>query len=411
MEAKGMETKRRLRTGLIGTGVRGPAYVSTICELADYFEFAGVCDLELARAEATANRIGVKAYSDMARFFLEQALDLVVITTPGATHHLVAKAAAERGINMLMEVPLAPTRAMMDMIEDIATRAGVQVELAENYAFRRPADRLNGQVIQAGLLGDVLRVSSYNAPAGGGHESCHHTMSLLRLYAGSDVAEIQAFSQRNPAKGVPQDGSFASTETWTEALLLFENGVTGWCNYVSSWATPLRWGRPRVVTIDGSDGFIVSDDQGANRLRLLRDGRQNEYALKKESQSAGGKEVPTRYYYETDPAMEFVNPFGTAVTTDVTMTGVADGLARADALMSIYRAVTTGSSPRYGIAQARRDQELSILLTESARLERRIPARLTAETKWEREELEAFRRLWGVDPLKDAEKLARGGMV
>lgn len=121
---------------------------------------------------------------------------------------------------MLMEVPLAPTRAMMDVIEDIVTKAGVQVELAENYAFRRPADRLNGQVIQAGLLGDVRRVSSYNAPAGGGHESCHHTMSLLRLYAGSDIAEIQAFSQRNPAKGVP-------LEERTNRVLLLEPNEAG----------------------------------------------------------------------------------------------------------------------------------------------------------------------------------------
>ena len=70
-----------------------------------------------------------------------------------------------------------------------AAESGVFVEVAENYG-RRPAEQLNAAAIRAGLIGDLVHLSAYNAPAN--EESCYHTMSLFRSYAGCDVTEIRA---------------------------------------------------------------------------------------------------------------------------------------------------------------------------------------------------------------------------
>ena len=109
-----------------------------------------------------------------------------------------------------------------------------------------------------------------------------------------------------------------------------------------------------------------------------------------------------RYYYQTEPRAEYLNPFGDRVLTDSASTGPAsDGIARAGELRSIHRAVTSDSAPEYTIPMARRDQELSITIAESARLERPLRAdQLSGETRWEREQHEAFRERWGADPFK-----------
>jgi len=71
-----------------------------------------------------------------------------------------------------------------------------------------------------------------------------------------------------------------------------------------------------------------------------------------------------------------------------------------------HRAVVEGAAPEYGMARARLDQEVSIAIDESARLDGR-PLRLPLgeETGWERRVHEAFRRRWGADPVKDADQL------
>jgi predicted dehydrogenase len=48
--------------------------------------------------------------------------------------HLIAKAAADHRGHMLIEVPLAFTRAMMDLIEEAAAKAGVHMEVGKTMA-------------------------------------------------------------------------------------------------------------------------------------------------------------------------------------------------------------------------------------------------------------------------------------
>ncbi len=70
--------------------------------------------------------------------------------------------------------------------------------------------------------------------------------------------------------------------------------------------------------------------------------------------------------------------------------------------------MTTGAPPDYGIARARRDMELSILLTEAARRGTTLPATADAvgpETVWEREQHDEFRQTYGRDPITDLARL------
>jgi hypothetical protein len=145
-------------------------------------------------------------------------------------------------------------------------------------------------------------------------------------------------------------------------------------------------------------------------LRQLENGAARDYAKRIETCWDGDHEYPVRFFYETTPVIEYRNPFLGCMADDREPRRLYDEIARAAELMSIHRAVTTESPPSYDVAQARRDMELSILLTESTRRGAPLPARgdvLGPETEWEREQHEAFRQTYRADPIKDLAKLVR----
>jgi predicted dehydrogenase len=391
-----MSRPARLRVGVIGLGRRGSEHLETLAQLGDRFELVAVCDASESAARATAEAVGVQPYSDTERLFVEAKLDLVIIATPPETHHLMAEAAAKYGVHMLMETPLGLTRRMMDRIVDCVSRSGVKAEVGEQM-FRRPTDRLAKKVIDAGLIGRILRVNSYYDDAG--HNSVYHTMSRMRVMAGADVEEVRGFTREYdkiaPRAGVLQD------EHWSRAEVVYANGIVGALTYVTNWTLPLRGGHPRFFSIEGTEGFVVSG-QGTqpNMLRRLEEGQPVDYPLKVDTTRVGDLDVPVRFSYETDPPVELSNPFADRVLDRPgARTGGYDGFGRAVELDSIYRAITENVEPEYGLARARRDQELSILITEAAYLNLTLPGHWPdpEDTAWEAEVHEEFRRAYGME--------------
>jgi predicted dehydrogenase len=393
----------RLRLGLLGAGRRGKAHLSAIAGLAEMFELVAICDLNEANARALAVGSGAKTYADVKEFFACEKLDVVDIVTPAESHHLMAMAAAQSGVNMLIETPLAPTRAMMDFIGDAAAKAGVAVEVAENYR-RKPEIRLNRKALEAGVIGKVLRLTSFYEPIG--QQGCYHSMATFRLYAGGEVDQVRGFAHRFPVERSVGYGTTYDAENWTQASLFFNNGIIGSCTYLSSWLSPLRRGHPHFMTVEGGAGFAISGRNLANAIHRLENGAQAAYPLKIDTRQDDNPNIPTRFYYETNPLVEYPNPFADKPLNYGDDWGASDIIAIADALACIHRSVTAKSDIEYGIAEARRDQELSIAISHSAALDGQ-PVRLPLgeETAWERDQHEKFRARWGGDLFKDADKL------
>jgi predicted dehydrogenase len=389
----------RLRIGILGAGRRGMDHIRSILALPDLYELAAVCDVSPAAAAGAAELAGAGSYIRPREMLARENLDVVVITTPRETHHIVVKLVAEHGANMLIETPLATTRAMMDHIEETAARHDLKIEVAEQM-WRRAAERLNQLAIEAGLIGDIVRVTSFYGPAGG--NSCYHTMSLMRSYAGAEVEEVQGVTQPLAASGADD------SETWTQGILRYANGVVGSVTFTADWTGPLHRGHPRVFSVEGTEGFIIAGDCPGHMLRRVENGVARDYPKCIETRHDGGREHLVRLYYEIDPPIEFANPFGRCLADDHDPAHRYDELARASELASLHRAVTSGGAPDYGVADARRDMELSILLAESARRRTPLPARadlLGPETEWERGQHESFRQTYGADPIKDVDKL------
>ncbi len=398
----GGELANPLRLVLVGAGRRGAAHLATLRGFTDLFEVVAVCDVYEENARVAADAHDAKAYGNIRTALNAERPDVALIVTPPESHHLMALEAARSGVHMLIETPLGTTRAMCDAIIESAQRAGVVVEVAENMR-RQPQHQLNRRAIDAGLIGRVLRISTWYESIG--QQGSYHQMSLLRFYAGAEGPEVQGFVRRFDLDAPP--GELPSEELWTQAIVTFPNGVMGTCTYVSSWLTALRRGHPRFITIEGTRGFIVSGRTGHNVLtRVGDDGTQTSYAMVMDSERVNAGEQPLRFRFDTDPPLVVENPFAGRRISYADNFGMEDAYARAVELTSIHRAITTGAAPDYSLLEARTDQELSIAITESARLAG-APLRppLGGPTEWEEQVHEEMARRYGGDPFADVDLL------
>ena len=86
----------KLKTGIIGCGKVGDFHAKAYAQL-ENSEFTAVCDANLERAKAFAERYNVHAYSDIAEMIQKEHLNVVSVCTPHPIHCDPAVTAATHG--------------------------------------------------------------------------------------------------------------------------------------------------------------------------------------------------------------------------------------------------------------------------------------------------------------------------
>jgi predicted dehydrogenase len=159
------EPTRRLRVGLIGTGLIAQVmHLHYLAELADRFEVAAVCDLDADAARACADRYHIPAWFTDWQELLRHPLDAVFVLTSGS-HAPIAEAAAQAGLHVFVEKPMCYSAAEGTAMVAAAQQSGVilMVGYPKRYdpAFARLRDEL-GQLNDARML----RVTTFESPLG-----------------------------------------------------------------------------------------------------------------------------------------------------------------------------------------------------------------------------------------------------
>ena len=132
----------KLKTGIIGCGKVGDFHAKAYAQL-ENSEFTAVCDADLERAKAFAERYNVHAYSDIAEMIQKEHLDVVSVCTPHPIHCDPAVTAAENGCNVLIEKPLASSLADCDRIIEAGDKNHVTIGTMVQRRFYRPCMRIH----------------------------------------------------------------------------------------------------------------------------------------------------------------------------------------------------------------------------------------------------------------------------
>ncbi|MCG3148436.1 MAG: Inositol 2-dehydrogenase/D-chiro-inositol 3-dehydrogenase [Verrucomicrobiae bacterium] len=142
------------RVGLIGAGYVSQFHIKALQRLPDV-EIVGVCDLDLARAQAT----GCRAFGSTKELYAA-GVDFVHILTPPASHAALTIEALQHGCHVLVEKPLATS---VEDCDRIAAAAGDKIVCVNHSLLRDPFVMQALDLVRNGAVGDILSVDYFRS--------------------------------------------------------------------------------------------------------------------------------------------------------------------------------------------------------------------------------------------------------
>ena len=252
-----------MRIGLIGCGNHARTSMVPALKTVDGIELAACADTDEVMAHAAVRDLGFeRPYLDYRDMLSRETLDGVMIVTP---HHALKDAvvaAVESGCPVLVEKPMAVSRAEAEEIRQAAHVAGVPVMVAFclRYAEGR---RIMKALLDRGAVGDIALVNGAKSGSahpldswrsrpdmGGGQLlwiGVHITDQVLWM-VGSEPERVQSEISWHPQTGADENTAFT---VW------FKNDVIA--NVLCSQSIAAGSQVMDYIEIIGSDGRIRAD--------------------------------------------------------------------------------------------------------------------------------------------------------
>lgn len=201
---------------LIGAGHRGSIYADYATLYPDQLKITGVADSNPRRCKILAQKHGIAEnmiFSDWKEVFDHPKLaDAVIIATPDKLHTAPCLTALDKGYDILLEKPIAPTEHECRLILQKAVESNRIVGVCHVLRYS-PYFRELKEVLDAGLIGNIISIQ-HMEPIGNVHmshsyvrgkwrnsktatpiilaKSCHDT-DILRWLAGSPAHDVHCF--------------------------------------------------------------------------------------------------------------------------------------------------------------------------------------------------------------------------
>lgn len=240
-----------MNIAVIGAGAMGKNHIRIFADMPNV-NLVAIADTNEAVANALAHKFRTKAYTDYKKMLDSEKLDGVSIVVPTSLHKEVALYAINKGINVLVEKPIAAN--MADSKEIIKKAHEKNVKLAVGHIERfNPAIVELKKRMQNGELGrifkiDIDRIGPFPArirDVGVVIDLAVHDLDILNYLTESKV--IRLYSETE--KRINTDH-----EDLLEANMKFANGVIASLNI--NWLTPTKI---RRVHVTGEKGMFIVD--------------------------------------------------------------------------------------------------------------------------------------------------------
>lgn len=249
-------------------------------------EIVALANRNVERARAAAARHAIPrayAWSELAAMLDTERPDFVDIITPPETHREAVRLAAERGLAIICQKPLAPTWDECVAVVDTARRAGVRFMVHENFRWQ-PWYREIRRQLDAGAIGELFSIAVRMRMGDGWPEDAYlarqpffrtyprlfvyetgvHFLDTFR-YLGGEIATVYArLQQRNPA---------IRGEDAAQIVCGFASGATAILDgsrYNEAETADARY-TFGTVRVDGSRGHLELDLEGNLTLKPLGD--------------------------------------------------------------------------------------------------------------------------------------------
>lgn len=240
-----------LRTAILGCGGFAKVHAKNLISLSDEIELTAFCDHHDYNARAfseeyTAGKGSI--FTDYHKMFETASLDLVVICLPPFAHSDEVEAAAQNGVHILIEKPIALSSKHAWRMVEAAERARIKTQVGFMFRFGTAVERLkelmaSGEMGLTGLMSARYFCNSLHAPwwrdrsKSGGQlvEQVIHMVDLMRYLMGDPVSVYSR--QENLFHREVAD---YTVEDVSATVFGFQSGAIG-VIYATNGAIPGKW--------------------------------------------------------------------------------------------------------------------------------------------------------------------------
>lgn len=278
----------KIRVAVIGCG--SIAKYRHIPEYAGHeqVELVAFVDPVIERAQEFAKQHGAQAFSDYKVMLAEIKPDAVSVCTPNYLHAEMTIAAAEAGVHVLVEKPMATTDEEAAKMVEAAKSNNVKLMVGHNQRFMPPHLKAK-EILNTGVLGKVLTFrTSFGHPgpeawSADGSNSWFfrkeeaimgamgdlgvHKSDLIRYLLEDEVAEIGAFVGTLHKEGTEADDN-------ASCIVRMKSGAIG--TLVASWTYYKGEDNSTVLWCENGVMKLCTDDVDQVIVEL-RDGTVNKY--------------------------------------------------------------------------------------------------------------------------------------
>ena len=267
---------KKIKVGIIGCGsIADIAHFPSIDKYPET-ELVAVCDTDKKRAMQAAMKWNAKKYfTSYTEIFDKSDLDAVVIATPNALHYEQALAAAEAGVHLLIEKPLAVTNKQAWDIVESCKKAKVKLMvgcdrrfwLQNEYAKKLIGEGYIGKPVmgyasqyqhffyyQDQLAKTDFRLKPELAGAAAIIDMGAHAIDLIIWLMGSEVKRVTGIAKRS---AIPESYTPLDDAVWI--LMEHKNGMTS-CVTVNRFSPVVT----QTTGVYGTDGTIMTSSDATN---------------------------------------------------------------------------------------------------------------------------------------------------
>lgn len=324
---------QKLKWAVLGAGDVARRRAMPAINKAENAELFAIFSRAEERAKRIAEEYGAERYyTDVDELLSDEEVDAVYISTPPYLHCEHTCLAAEYGLDIVCDKPMAMNPAECERMIDACEVNRVALQICFLFRFHSCFKKIKklvsegklGQVVQARM--PILKYAPREEGAwrrdpkksGGGSimDVGAHSIDLIRYVIGSEVTEVSAFCSNRILQ--------YETEDTGVVMMKFENEAFAFTD--TSFATP--GGGNIVFEVYGSEGWVIVYDDDGWKIKTYIDSELN----------IEPSQYEDLYQFQFEHFARYIRGEEKAVVTGV------DGLKTSQIIEAAYESDRTGKT-------------------------------------------------------------------
>ena len=145
------------RIGIVGTGLIAGGHAKAIAAMSGECTLAAVADIDGEKAKAFGERFSAPYYTDYKKMADEVELDAVILNLPHFLHCEASVYFLERGINVLVEKPMANTVAECDKMIEAAKKSSAKLAVGHVQRYYESVQKLK-EIVETERFGKLCMI-------------------------------------------------------------------------------------------------------------------------------------------------------------------------------------------------------------------------------------------------------------